>query len=75
MLFKVSNIFNVSRIPQSADYNFSKDMVKLWVDFATDPTSMTFREVVFSKQGSRKPLQYLELCENPKIVDKPFQER
>ncbi|CAG7728616.1 unnamed protein product, partial [Allacma fusca] len=75
MLFKISTIFNVPRNPQSADYNFSKDMVKLWVDFATDPTSMSFRGVTFSKQQPVKRLQYLELCENPKMIDEPFQER
>ncbi|CAG7729807.1 unnamed protein product [Allacma fusca] len=75
MLFNVVGTFNVPRNPNSTDYNFSKDMVKLWVDFARDPTTMTFRGVEFSKQEQDKPLQYLELCENPKMIVEPFGER
>ncbi|CAG7821833.1 unnamed protein product, partial [Allacma fusca] len=75
MIFNVEKMFYVPRNPQSADYNFSKDMVKLWVDFARDPTSMTFRGVGFSKLEPGKPVQYLELCEDPKMVDEPFKDR
>ncbi|CAG7786157.1 unnamed protein product [Allacma fusca] len=45
------------------------------VDFATDPALMTFRGVAFPKPEPGKRLQYLELCENPKMIDEPFQER
>ncbi|CAG7728001.1 unnamed protein product [Allacma fusca] len=76
MLFNLKMMLNVSKKPQSADYKFSKDMIKLWVDFARDPTSMIFRGVGFSKQEpTDKPLQYLELSEDPRMVDEPFQER
>ncbi|CAG7717815.1 unnamed protein product, partial [Allacma fusca] len=75
MLFNLKFVFHVPWNPNSPDYNFSKDMVKLWVDFARDETSMTFRGVEFSKQEPGKPLQYLELCENPKVIDEPFGER
>ncbi|CAG7716037.1 unnamed protein product, partial [Allacma fusca] len=61
MLFNVVGMFNVPRNPHSADYNFSKDMVKLWVDFARDATSkvLTFRGVEFLQQDPEKPRQYL----------------
>ncbi|CAG7687337.1 unnamed protein product [Allacma fusca] len=75
MLFKVERMFNVPRSPNSADYKFSKDMVKLWVDFARDAASMTFRGAEFLKQEQEKPLEYLELSESPKVIDEPFGER
>ncbi|CAG7818257.1 unnamed protein product [Allacma fusca] len=75
MLLRIEKLVNVPKSPHSSDYIFSKDMVKLWVDFAKDPASMTFRGLGFLKQEPEKPLQYLELCENPRMMDEPFKER
>ncbi|CAG7821048.1 unnamed protein product [Allacma fusca] len=75
MLFKVERMFDVPMNPQSPDYIFSKDMVQLWVDFARDETSMTFRGVEFPKQDPGKHIQYFELCETPQVIEEPFRER
>ncbi|CAG7817505.1 unnamed protein product, partial [Allacma fusca] len=75
MLFVVDKLFNVEKDPNSADYIFSKAMVKLWADFATDETSMTFQGVNFPALGPNKDLQYFEISDSPKLIKEPFRDR
>jgi carboxylesterase type B len=75
MQFRVDRLYNVAKDPSSADYKFSKEMVKLWVDYAKDDTTLEFKGVRFPAQEPQKPLQYFEICETPKLIDEPFAER
>ncbi|CAG7835930.1 unnamed protein product [Allacma fusca] len=75
MLFIMNGIFDVQK-DDSADYKFSKDMVKLWAQFATDDEKMEFRGVKWTKQKHTPGrLHYFELSETPKVIQEPFEER
>jgi carboxylesterase type B len=58
--FKINGLFNIPKNPSSTDYMFSKEMVKLWVDFAKDDKKLEFKGVPFLPQVPDKPLQYLK---------------
>jgi carboxylesterase type B len=76
MLFNWEGLFNVEKDESSLDYKFSKDMVKLWVQFATNDSAMEIRGVKWAKQRHTPGrLSYLELCETPKVIQEPFEER
>jgi carboxylesterase type B len=75
MLFVIEKVFHVKKDPNSEDYKFSKDMVKLWVDFARDETSLTFRGAKFPVQDANDDVQYFDLCETPKLIPEPFADR
>ncbi|CAG7786773.1 unnamed protein product, partial [Allacma fusca] len=77
MLFKLSGAFTPPNLGNDpADITFSKDLVKLWVDFAaSDETHLTFRDVHFQSQPLQGPLVYLELNESPRMIEEPFRDR
>jgi carboxylesterase type B len=77
MLFRLSGAFTPPNLGDNAeDIEFSRDIVKLWVDFSTtDETQVKFRGVHFEAQQPEGVLRYLELNEVAKMIDEPFRDR
>jgi hypothetical protein len=65
--------------PGDENYEFSRDVIKLWVSFARDGKPSEFKGVTWNpinpKETSSSPLKYLEISKNPKIIQESFSDR
>ncbi len=59
------------------DTEVSKDLVKLWVDFASDKKPLKFRNVIFNANSKdNDKLTWLHIKnDNPKMIPTPFIDR
>ncbi|XP_021951286.1 venom carboxylesterase-6 [Folsomia candida] len=77
LLFQMPWISDIP--PESRDYKMSLDLVKLWVDFANQEESLTFRNVPWNpikvSSGGKMKINYLNIDKTPKITEEPFTER
>jgi carboxylesterase type B len=72
-LFWMPFVFKISR-DEVGDINFSKDLVKLWASFAKNE-ELSFRGTPLTPINSTGPLQYIDLNDESKTINEPFQDR
>lgn len=70
--------------PSHRDYEFSREIIKLWVEFAkadidnsnsAAKTELQFLGEAWPPQDPSEPLQYFQLDLKPQLVSQPYTDR